>query len=527
MNLHTTGSLILGIALLVAAEGFGIAKTAEDPSSQGTKRALLIGINRYKNLPSLNGSINDVQTMRQVLTTQWGFPSHHVTMLTDEAATRAGMLAAFERFIKEVGSHDTVYIHYSGHGSQVADLNGDEADDHLDETLVPHDGRTGSVPDITDDELDEIFSHLKARTALIVLDSCHSGTATRSVDIRTRSGPQDMRVDLYRKPGVSTRNVTPLTSSRYILMTGAAAHQEALDGPVDGRYHGFFSYSLSKSLGTSGPSATPRDIFSGIERELKRIQTHFGRSSMPEPQLEAPANLLDKPFLTPSGNPQRNAAPVSSRLPWIEARSLNGDTIELKQGQLLGAEPGSLWALYPPGDTVFAPGKALAVAAVTEVRGTDSLAKLQITAARSLPAPGLSPFYRHLGHSGCPCESLRHRPRSGRPLRMRSPGTRRMPTSWDPKSTRGFSSTSKNTSSTSIPQTGCNSSDRFPWIVRMGSRLGSVVTLRQGLGRPHAGQSRVAITTRCLGRQRAANSCPRRDCGRRYAPSALSRAAGR
>ena len=219
-----------------------------ESNDSSARRALLIGINKYKGLPRLQGSINDIETMRHILITRWGFSEKHIKMVTDEAATRAGILAALEQLVQETGSQDTVYLHYSGHGSQVADLNGDEKDDGLDETIVPQDGRTGDVRDITDDELDEVISRLRARSALVVLDSCHSGTATRSVDIRTRSVPQDTRTELYKKDMVTKRSVVPLTSSRFVLMTGAASHQEALDGPVEGRYHGFFTYALSRSL---------------------------------------------------------------------------------------------------------------------------------------------------------------------------------------------------------------------------------------------------------------------------------------
>ena len=112
----------------------GVGRAA-DSTKTATKRALLIGINRYQALPSLNGSLNDIETMRQVLTTRWGFQPQRITMLTDQAATRAGMLAAFDKLAKETGPDDVVYVHYSGHGSQVEDFSGDETDDHLDETL--------------------------------------------------------------------------------------------------------------------------------------------------------------------------------------------------------------------------------------------------------------------------------------------------------------------------------------------------------------------------------------------------------
>ena len=371
----------LSLAVIALLMAHPLPGQAADPPPPGIKRALLIGINHYQVLPTLNGSLNDIETMRQVLTTRWGFQSPHITMLTDQAATRAGILAALERLVQDAGPSDVVYVHYSGHGSQVEDLSGDETDDHLDETLVPHDGRTPTVPDITDDELEAIVARLKARSILIILDSCHSGTATRSLDIRTRSVPKDTRTELYRPSGVQTRQVVPVTAARYVLMTGAAANQEALDGPVGGRYHGFFSYSLSRSMGSAGPSSSPRDIFSGVEREMKRIQAHFGRISMPEPQLEAPPALMDAPLLpAPSQSEDRAGSSNTARLPWVEVKPQKGGETLLLNGLLLGATQGSTWALYPPNETSFAPGKSLGLLTVTQVRGKDAVATPQGTA---------------------------------------------------------------------------------------------------------------------------------------------------
>jgi len=372
-----SGLRILLSATLIMASAGNIA-LPQSPGADGTasvRRALLIGINKYKALPRLQGSINDIETMRQVLITKYDFSEKRITMLMDEAATRAGILNALEQLVKDTGPQDVVYVHYSGHGSQVADLNGDE-EDGLDETLVPQDGRTAEVRDIVDDELDAIFARLRARTAVIVLDSCHSGTATRSLDIRTRSVPQDTRISLYRPADVATRAIVPMLSSHFVVMTGAASHQEALDGPVGGRYHGFFSYALSRSLSASGASASPREVFGGIERELKRIQTQFGRSSMPEPQLEAPPDLLEKSLLsTPVSGEETHAEPAT-RLSWVEVQPAGANAVVLVKGMLLGAGPGSTWAIYPPGETRFAPGQALAVAIVSQVRGQDVVATM-------------------------------------------------------------------------------------------------------------------------------------------------------
>src|SRR5690242_4266862 len=183
-----------------AAEAETHAAAADmTPAVAGVKRALLVGINNYKAVPHLMGSLNDVAAMKQILITRWGFAPEHIVTLTEQAATRSAILRALQQLVSEAGPNDTVVFHYSGHGSQVKDLNGDE-EDGLDETLVPYDGRTAGVPDIVDDELDAVFAKLRAATALIVLDSCHSGTATRAVEFRPRGIPQDTRLNEYQDP---------------------------------------------------------------------------------------------------------------------------------------------------------------------------------------------------------------------------------------------------------------------------------------------------------------------------------------
>jgi uncharacterized caspase-like protein len=143
----------------------------------GTRRALLIGINEYQAFPNLRGALNDVELLQSVLTSRFGFEAENVRRVTDAQATR--ILAALAAPARETGPDDVVYVHYSGHGSQVEDADGDEGADGMDETLVPHDGRTEGVPDITDDELAAALAALPAGRAVVVLDSCHSGTATR------------------------------------------------------------------------------------------------------------------------------------------------------------------------------------------------------------------------------------------------------------------------------------------------------------------------------------------------------------
>src|SRR5262245_26774755 len=94
------------------------------------KRALLIGINRYK-IPGadLRGCVNDVNNLRAVLTEAYGFKGSDVTTLTDFAATKKAMEAGIRKLVASGRPGDVLLLHYSGHGANVPDTDGDEADE--------------------------------------------------------------------------------------------------------------------------------------------------------------------------------------------------------------------------------------------------------------------------------------------------------------------------------------------------------------------------------------------------------------
>jgi hypothetical protein len=306
--------LLSWVTELAGAQSSAAAPDAAVPSSgpdngESSRYALLIGINDYLSpgISDLRGAINDVETMREILTRRLGFDTSHVTVLTNEFATRAAIVGALERLVTDAGPDDVIYVHYSGHGSQVKDGNGDEPDDGWDETILPYDARTPGVADITDDELGGILSRLRAGKAVIVLDSCHSGTATRGL-IATRSVPADTRTELYDNGGGMTRALVVLdTPERYVLLTGAAAWQRAMDGPIDDRFHGFFSYALARSLDRDASVMSPQELHSSIKQVYQELSERLGGMRLPYPQVEAAPELLEEPLLPPIAT-----APVST-----------------------------------------------------------------------------------------------------------------------------------------------------------------------------------------------------------------------
>jgi len=363
----------------------GLCSPAQAPASdpEPVRRALLIGINAYSSpdIPRLHGCVNDIEAMRLVLTGRFGFAAGNIRELTDAAATRAGILAALEKLVSEAHPRDLVFIHYAGHGSQVEDQNGDEAD-RKDETLVPYDARTAGVPDVTDDELNALLGRMRAEHAIVVLDCCHSGTGTRAVTVRARQVEEDKRVELYRDKLAGTRAIVPLASERYVLLTGAADHESALDGPIEGRYHGAFSYALTRALGSAAADAAPRVLFQSIEAEMRRLGEQWMINSMPEPQLEAPLASLDGPLLPPRAPSAGAVQAPTPRLAWSEVRVDEGTKRASLDARALDVVPGASWAIYPPGESAFEPEAALALGTVDGLQDGRALLSIEPAGAK-------------------------------------------------------------------------------------------------------------------------------------------------
>ncbi|KAF9145784.1 Ca(2+)-dependent cysteine protease [Mortierella sp. GBA39] len=149
---------------------------------QGRKRALFIGINYFGQSSELRGCINDVKNIKTFIMKNYGFKEEDTISLTDDQQdssripTHANILAAMRWLVNDARPDDSFFFHYSGHGGQAKDEDGDE-DDGYDETIYPVDHEAAGV--IVDDEMHAILVHpLPAGCRLTaIMDCCHSGSA--------------------------------------------------------------------------------------------------------------------------------------------------------------------------------------------------------------------------------------------------------------------------------------------------------------------------------------------------------------
>lgn len=114
-----------------------------------SKKAVLIGINYTgQSVGVLNGCINDVNNMKDYICKDQGYSENQMVVLVDAPGapehaqpTRKNMTNACKWLVNGVQPGDSLFFHYSGHGSQARDHDGDEVDGY-DETLCPVDYAT-------------------------------------------------------------------------------------------------------------------------------------------------------------------------------------------------------------------------------------------------------------------------------------------------------------------------------------------------------------------------------------------------
>jgi metacaspase-1 len=277
------------------------------------KKAVLIGINRYQ-IPGadLRGCVNDVKNMQAALRELYGFAAGDIVALLDEKATKKNMQGAVRQLVSGARKGDVLLLHYSGHGSNVPDKDGDEAD-HRDEILCPHD--LDWKDPLTDDWLRQTFDKLRDGVSLtVILDSCHSGTATRAVAPpdapiipRYLPSPWDLAaVESGRKLRGAVRGTlrrsTPARRKRSdvveadipeILVSGCRDTQTSADAQIGGTFNGALTYSLVGALREAKGQISFRDLHSRTLERLKR-----GRFDQ-VPQLEGRKGAWDRPFLSP------------------------------------------------------------------------------------------------------------------------------------------------------------------------------------------------------------------------------------
>lgn len=267
-------------------------------SAKAEKHALIIAIGDYpaKTGWSTISSVNDVPLIKQSLLAN-GFLETNIKTLIDAEATKQGIIKAIENLKAKLKPGDIVVIHYSGHGQQIFDDNGDEIDG-LDEALVPYDAWVKYTHNykgenhLRDDELGNIIANLRNTLGskgqlLFILDSCHSGSMTRGRKSRggqaafVPDGWKASDEDKTKGSGMMEKTKVNTDAAPYVLISGASADE------LNYEYEGFgsLSYAFSKAMNELGSDFSYRQLFSKIASNMNVI------SPKQTPTIEGDVNL--------------------------------------------------------------------------------------------------------------------------------------------------------------------------------------------------------------------------------------------
>ncbi|HVE59859.1 MAG TPA: caspase family protein [Pyrinomonadaceae bacterium] len=371
--------------------------------------ALLIGIDRYSQVPlddgiyypHLRGCVRDIEHVEQMLRSRLNLADDQITKrisshtnpeANGDAAknlpTYENLVSAFKKITNDAERGDLVYIHYSGHGGRSAtmfkDLKGERG---LDESLVPCDIGENGACYLRDIEMAYLLKAMSEKGLIVtlVLDSCHSGGATRGsgggfprgiTGISTTKPPEessvapiDEMVQAFRQlPAAATRSVNAAsgwglpTPKDCVIIAACRANELANEFAFDGKErNGALTYWMLDSLRQLGPGYTYKMLY---DRVVAKVHSKFVDQT---PQLEGDSNRILFSGI--------RATPVAASANVIETELPH--RVKFDAGLAQGFGAGARFAIYPANaPNLDDPSARLAVVETVDVSGTESWAEV-------------------------------------------------------------------------------------------------------------------------------------------------------
>ena len=333
------------------------------------KYAIIIAVGEY---PAKTGwspisSGNDVPLIKNTLLNQ-GFSEKNIRVLLNEAATRDGIMTSLKELSEKVIRGDIVVLHYSGHGQQIFDQNSEEIDG-LDESIVPYDAWVKYTHNykgerhIRDDEIGDILVEFRNNLGkngqlLMLLDSCHSGSATRGG--KPRGSASAFVPENWEESKVKAENSGSAMFEKakvdedaapFILISGASANE--LNYEYEGK--GSLSYSFAKAMNELGSGFTYRQLYSKIASVMNTI------SPNQTPTIEG-----DQDYLLFKGE-------YVKQQPYFEAsKVLRNDVLKMQAGKLHGIFENTTVNVLPAGTTKVTPEKIMSTGTVVMSKYNES-----------------------------------------------------------------------------------------------------------------------------------------------------------
>lgn len=260
------------------------------PGSISDIYILLVGIDTYQTISGLNGCIKDLNRIETFLKKFWGidpdatgtskndlvdYTNYNIPLegygllkianLKNEQASRQGIINGFQSFLKDAGPDDSIWFHFSGHGSEapsaleLQQAGGPEKDQGLmcwDYEFSESEQYHGFLADkelaLLLEEVSSVDNNNERwRTHILVsLDCCHAGGGTRDRPIRNIAVEDEEPRPLstyYRGEDLIEDQQLKVPQASHIVLS-ACTHLEVAGENSNG---GYFTNALIDALETT------------------------------------------------------------------------------------------------------------------------------------------------------------------------------------------------------------------------------------------------------------------------------------
>ncbi len=365
--------------------------------------ALLIGINYYKPnrlYKNLKGAVRDINLVETFLRESLKLPVEHIHKLTSsnpedtpllearsahtQDPTYENIVSAFNEITESAQPGEQVYIHYSGHGGRATTIYSFKQEPN-DESIVPMDiGDTEEGRYLRDVELTTLLKRMtdKGLIVTMILDSCHSGNATRG-DAEIRSAKQTDTLprsakSLVAEPEELKQNWLTLSRDRdisvagftqareYVLLAACRPNEYAYEYAVNGgtERYGALTYWMIDTL-TSVASLGQQLTYKLLhDRVNAQIQGKFPQQI---PMIVGESDRL-------VFGSDRLTTPYTVSVITVDATATQ---VRLNAGQAQGLSKGTRFSIYPLHTTDFSKRQQqVAIVELMRVEGTGSIARV-------------------------------------------------------------------------------------------------------------------------------------------------------
>jgi len=264
------------------------------------KHALLIGISDYPQYDDTESSwapihgTNDIQLIAPILTEQ-GFV---INTLSNEAATRQAIDNSFKELESRAKAGNIVYIHLSGHGQAVEDVDGDE-DDGWDEAFIPFDAERRYQENgyhgenhLLDDELNGYLNNIRRKVGetgivYVVMDACHAGSSYRGEEEQDSVYVRGTEIGFSKTGKTYTPRInrngnvridTEKGMAPIFMLESCRSYEVNLEIKQNGNYYGPMSYYISQQLLTM-PMSFDTNWIEGVrksmDKDIRLVRQHM------------------------------------------------------------------------------------------------------------------------------------------------------------------------------------------------------------------------------------------------------------